>query len=31
MQPRSMAYPDHGTVDYTADQVKAAPTFSFAK
>ena len=31
MQPRSMAYPDHGTVDYTADQLKSAPTFNYAK
>jgi sporulation protein YlmC with PRC-barrel domain len=31
MQPRSMAYPDHGSVDYTADQLKSAPTFSYAK
>ena len=28
---RSTAYPDHGTVDLTADQLKAAPTFQFAK
>jgi len=31
MQPRSMAYPDHGTVDYTAGQLKSAPTFNYAK
>jgi putative membrane protein len=31
MQPRSMAYPDHGTIDYTADQLKSAPTFNYAK
>ncbi len=28
---RSTAYPDHGTIDMTADQLKAAPTFQFAK
>ena len=28
---RSTAYPDHGTVDLTADQLKAAPAFKFAR
>ena len=27
---RSTAYPDHGTIDLTADQLKSAPTFHFA-
>lgn len=27
----STAYPDHGTIDMTADQLKSAPTFHFAK
>lgn len=27
----STAYPDHGTIDMTVDQLKAAPTFQFAK
>lgn len=27
---RSTAYPDHGMIDMTADQLKAAPTFKFA-
>ncbi len=27
---RSTAYPDHGTIDMTADQLKSAPTFKFA-
>lgn len=31
MPARSTAYPDHGTVTYTADQLKAAPTFAYAK
>ena len=31
MPARSTAYPDHGTITYTADQLKAAPTFAFAK
>ena len=29
--PRSTAYPDHGTIDLTADQLKSAPTFHFAR
>jgi sporulation protein YlmC with PRC-barrel domain len=29
--PRSTAYPDHGTIDMTADQLKSAPTFHFAR
>ncbi len=28
--PRSRAVPDHGTIDMTADQLKAAPGFKFA-
>ena len=28
---RSTAYPDHGMVDLTADQLKAAPAFKFAR
>lgn len=28
---RSMAYPDHGMIDMTADQLKKAPTFKFAR
>jgi len=31
MPARSMAYPDHGAVTYTADQLKAAPTFTYSK
>lgn len=31
MSPRSSAYPDHGMIDYTADQLKAAPAFTYAK
>jgi sporulation protein YlmC with PRC-barrel domain len=31
MAQRPTAYPDHGTVDYTYDQLKQAPTFTFAK
>ena len=27
----STSYPDHGTIDLTADQLKAAPSFQFAK
>lgn len=27
----STAYPDHGMIDMTVDQLKSAPTFSFAK
>lgn len=27
---RSKAYPDHGMIDMTADQLKSAPTFKFA-
>ena len=29
--PRSTAYPDHGTIDMTADQLKSAPSFKFAR
>lgn len=29
--PRSTAYPDHGTIDMTADQLKSAPSFQFAR
>ena len=29
--PRSTAYPDHGMIDMTADQLKSAPTFHFAR
>lgn len=29
--PRSTAYPDHGIIDMTADQLKSAPTFHFAR
>jgi putative membrane protein len=29
--PRSTAYPDHGMIDMTADQLKGAPTFHFAR
>ncbi len=28
---RTTSYPDHGTIDLTADQLKAAPSFQFAK
>ena len=28
---RSTAYPDHGMIDMTADQLKSAPNFQFAK
>ncbi len=28
---RSTSYPDHGTIDLTADQLKSAPSFQFAK
>ncbi len=28
---RTTSYPDHGTIDLTADQLKAAPLFQFAK
>ena len=28
---RSTAYPDHGTIDLTSDQLKSAPSFQFAK
>ncbi len=28
---RSTSYPDHGTIDLTSDQLKAAPSFQFAK
>ncbi len=28
---RTTTYPDHGTISLTADQLKAAPTFEFAK
>ncbi len=28
---RSTAYPDHGMIDLTSDQLKAAPSFQFAK
>ena len=27
----STTYPDHGTIQYTADQLKAAPTFAYGK
>ena len=27
----STAYPDHGTIAFTADQLKSAPTFKFAR
>ena len=29
--PASSAYPDHGMIEYTADQLKSAPTFTYAK
>jgi putative membrane protein len=29
--PRSTVYPDHGMIDMTADQLKSAPTFHFAR
>ena len=29
--PRSTSYPDHGMIDMTADQLKSAPTFHFAR
>ena len=29
--PRSTSYPDHGLIDMTADQLKNAPTFHFAR
>ena len=28
---RSTAYPDHGTIDLTSDQLKSAPSFQFVK
>ena len=28
---RSTAYPDHGMIDLTSDQLKAAPSFQFEK
>ncbi len=28
---QTTSYPDHGTIDLTADQLKAAPSFQFAK
>lgn len=28
---RSTAYPDHGMIDYSADQLKSAPTFAYGK
>ena len=28
---RSTAYPDHGIIYMTADQLKSAPTFHFAR
>ncbi len=31
MAPHSTAYPDHGTIDMTAEQLKSAPAFHFAK
>ena len=29
--PRTTAYPDHGMIDMTADQLKSAPAFHFAR
>ena len=29
--PRSTAYPDHGVIDMTKDELKSAPTFHFAR
>jgi hypothetical protein len=29
--PRSTAYPDHGWINLTVDQLKNAPTFHFAR
>ncbi len=31
LSPRSSAYPNHGMIDLTADQLKAAPAFTYAK
>lgn len=31
VQARGMASPDHGLIDYTADQLKSAPTFNYAR
>lgn len=31
VQARGMASPDHGLIDYTADQLKSAPTFAYAR